>query len=269
MIIKLLKYSIIQAFQFKIALLGAVATQCLWAFLKIVILASCFQNSTTIGENGVSLPEAVGYVWIGQAFFRLIPLQGEVVLQSQIKDGSIIYLLSKPLHIYKIFFIKVLTFLTVDIFTRCIPLLLVALTFSFIVPQWGLRYTLGYTNTYAFFMTTISALLLSCSIITLVTTCSFLTISSDGINTFLPPLALISTGILVPLPLYPDWLKSICEWLPFSGILHFPALVFLNKLDHVEIFQALIYQACWSAGLILLGNRILKSGISRMTYQGG
>ncbi|MEP6863008.1 MAG: hypothetical protein ABJE66_20445 [Deltaproteobacteria bacterium] len=51
-------------------------------------------------------------------------------------------------------------------------------------------------------------------------------ISGEGVPMLIATFATMFGGLVIPLPLFPDWLKPVLYALPFAGVLDLPARVF-------------------------------------------
>ena len=81
-------------------------------------------------------------------------------------------------------------------------------------------------------------------------------------------LALLS-GALVPLDIYPEPLRSIALWLPFQGLSHFPADLFVERLALGELWRPFALQVGWVVALWLLGRAAWRGGTRAIVIQGG
>jgi ABC-2 type transport system permease protein len=95
------------------------------------------------------------------------------------------------------------------------------------------------------------------------------TISGEGINSILPPIITIFSGMIVPLPLFPEWIKPIFNALPFSGLLDKPFRLFTGNLPPNTVFSVLLHQFFWIVVIVILGRLLVKRGVSKLVIQGG
>src|SRR3712207_4305399 len=90
------------------------------------------------------------------------------------------------------------------------------------------------------------------------------TISGEGINNFLPTFIMIFSGMIVPLPLFPDWIKPILNALPFSGLVDKPFRLFTGNLSADILFNVVLHQFLWIVILITLGRLLVHRGIRKL-----
>ena len=63
-------------------------------------------------------------------------------------------------------------------------------------------------------------------------------------------------GLILPLWFYPDWLRAICEFLPFQFVFFIPLEIYLGRIYGTEIFFVFAMQLFWIA-LLFLCERVL------------
>jgi ABC-2 type transport system permease protein len=126
-------------------------------------------------------------------------------------------------------------------------------------PQAALLWLLG----------TAGALALAASVSALMTISLLWTISGEGINRLVPSALFIFSGLVVPLPLFPDFLQPLVQSLPFRGLADTPYRLYLGLLTGREALHALAHQAVWTLALMALGAALLRRGLRRLVVQGG
>lgn len=89
-----------------------------------------------------------------------------------------------------------------------------------------------------------------------------LLILRDGIASFF-------SGLMIPLPVLPQWLQDVAAALPFGQILHTPVSIITGVIPVSEAPRALVGQLCWLVGLILLSRPLFHLAVRRVTVQGG
>ncbi len=77
------------------------------------------------------------------------------------------------------------------------------------------------------------------------------------------------SGLLIPISFFPEIFQKIFAVLPFQHISYTPVLIFLGKLNGVEIAQALALQVFWVAVLLALGDALWRWSSRKITIQGG
>jgi len=98
---------------------------------------------------------------------------------------------------------------------------------------------------------------------------SFRTLNWLGLMWLESALVGILSGALVPLDLYPDWLRSVALLLPFHGIIHTPLSIYLGDLQGLALLKALGLQAAWVVGLWVLVRRLWAPSLQALVVQRG
>jgi len=121
----------------------------------------------------------------------------------------------------------------------------------------------------AWALATIAALLLSCVLSTLMSISLLWTISGEGVGRLTLAASYLLSGVLVPLPLYPDWTQSVLAALPFRGLMDIPFRLYMGHIPPEEVLQLLGHQLGWTLAFIVLGRWLLTRATRRIVIQGG
>ena len=113
------------------------------------------------------------------------------------------------------------------------------------------------------------ALLLTSAISTLGSILLLWTIAGEGINQLMNILIKIFSGLIVPLPFFPDWFKSVLNFLPFRDLVDVPIQLYVGHIPTSELGAALLHQLAWIVIFIIFGRLILALGTRRLVIQGG
>ncbi|OYE05807.1 ABC transporter permease [Nostoc sp. 'Peltigera membranacea cyanobiont' 232] len=256
--------------QYRTAALAGVVTQLFWGLVKVMVLQAFFTHTTS--AQPITFQQAVGYIWLGQAFLMaIVPWGGDRDIQELIRTGAVGYDLLRPTDLYNFWFTRALALRIAPLILRAIPLLCVT---SFIFPifgldEWSLSVPPTFASFLAFFLSFIDAIFLSSALTMLLTVSMMWTISGEGINNVLPTLIIVLSGMIVPLPLFPEWSKPFLNALPFSGLIDKPFRLFTGNLQPNALFNILLHQTFWIIIIIILGRVIVKHGIKKLVIQGG
>jgi ABC-2 type transport system permease protein len=77
------------------------------------------------------------------------------------------------------------------------------------------------------------------------------------------------SGQIVPLWLFPDFLRKFSEVLPFQAIYYIPMSIYIKRLSGTSALQALGLQAFWTIVLVFCARWAWKQVHNRLTVQGG
>lgn len=77
------------------------------------------------------------------------------------------------------------------------------------------------------------------------------------------------SGHMLPLDMFPGWLISIVQYLPFKYLAYFPATTMLGRYTHQELMLEMGVQIAWVAGLLVLNRIVYNRGVRRYAAHGG
>ncbi|HJD37569.1 MAG TPA: ABC-2 family transporter protein [Candidatus Blautia ornithocaccae] len=77
------------------------------------------------------------------------------------------------------------------------------------------------------------------------------------------------SGALIPLAMFPDFIRTVIDRLPFSGIVYVPCSIFIGTFPMRECFEALFFQILWNVLLFLAGSIFWKKASSVISVYGG
>ncbi len=89
-----------------------------------------------------------------------------------------------------------------------------------------------------------------------------LLILRDGIISFF-------SGYVIPLAMFPDWLKRVAAFLPFGQMLDTPVMIVTGGLPISAVPKALLTQVLWLIGLALISRPAFQWAVRKVTVQGG
>ena len=76
-------------------------------------------------------------------------------------------------------------------------------------------------------------------------------------------------GQMIPLWLFPDFLRNLAEVLPFKSIYYIPSSIYIGTFSGAAALQNLGFQALWAAALTLLARLAWSRMQKRLIVQGG
>lgn len=251
-------------FQYRIAAMAGLVTQWVFGFIMISVL-SAFYGSTT-AEQPMTLAQTVTYTWLGQAMLGTLPWNIDGETGNSIRNGTIAYDLTRPLDLYTHWFARLVAHRTAPTLLKAIPMFLIA---TFLMPaQFAMQWPAP-ASFFSWLLSIVGVLVLSCSITALMQTSLFWTVTGDGVTRIVPHIVTLFSGMVIPLPLMPDWLQKFLHYQPFSGLVSTPSLLFCEVLPPGAVWETLALQLTWSAVFIVCGRFALQRGLNRLTVAGG
>ena len=77
------------------------------------------------------------------------------------------------------------------------------------------------------------------------------------------------SGLLVPMTMFPPAARTVLSYLPFQHIAYTPLLIYLGKLEGMEIAAAVVVQALWAIVILACGARFWIFMARKLTIHGG
>ena len=247
--------------QYRAAAVAGFTTQIFWGFIRVMIFEAFFRSSTA--EQPMTVDEVTTYVWLGQAFIALLPWNTDRELHNLIRSGHVGYELLRPVDLYNLWLARALAYRTAPTLLRAVPLLALALLF------FGMDLPASPAAGAAFVVSMMGALLISSAFTTLINVTMMWTVSGQGTAIMAGIAVTFLTGMVVPIPFFPDWAQAIINVLPFRGIVDTPYRIYLGHIPTSDVALHLGHQLAWAAGLVLIGRWVLSRGLRRLVMQGG
>ncbi len=255
--------------QYRAAAFAGFATQLFWGAIRLIILAAFFAAATE--PQPMNLTQVVASVWLGQALLGMLPWNIDADFRQQVRDGTVAYDLLRPLDLYAYWFGRTLAFRIAVPTLRGIPMVLFAMILLPVagLSDWALIPPPSAAAFAGFAVAVVLAALLATAVTLLAHISLLWTISGVGMDRILTVLVTIFSGLIVPLPLFPDWLQPFLDWQPFRGLADVPYRIYSGNIPPGEIVPELVFILVWTVALVVLGRLILRRGVRRMVVQGG
>jgi len=109
--------------QYRAAAIAGFVTQCWWGGIKVMVLTAFFAASS---GAPMSLPQAIDYVWLGQALFTMLPWSGDPDVARMVRTGDVAYERLRPLDTYAFWYSRAVARRTANPTLRALPMLLTA-----------------------------------------------------------------------------------------------------------------------------------------------
>jgi ABC-2 type transport system permease protein len=255
--------------QYRAAAFAGFATQLFWGSIKLMILGAFFAVSTA--DVPMSLPEVVAYVWLGQALLGLLPWTVDPELQEKMLSGGVAYELLKPVDLYGFWFARTVALRTATATLRSVPMFLaVGLLLPLLgLDAWALSAPPSWWSTLAFVVSITATVLLASAITMVLHVALIWTLSGRGFNAMMAGVVMFFSGMIVPLPLFPDWLQPLLYWQPFRGLADVPFRIYSGHIAVSEAGLEILLQLSWTAIIVAIGYAVLGYAQRRLVVQGG
>jgi len=234
-----------------------------FVILILFIFTNLWQAIYTPGQiiAGYTIVMMMWYMVMTEAIVTASPSNILEEIGEEIRSGEIANYLNKPYHYIPY---KIATSLGPALFKFTSTLILGVIIVSVLLGTLKI-------NLLTLPLTLISAIL---GIILSITMMSFLGMfafwfeDSKSLYLIYQKTIFILGGMLIPLELYPVWLKGILHILPFSSAAYAPAKLFVN-FTMTGFGKTIIMQTIWITIFVILTYIIYKIGEKRVSINGG
>jgi ABC-2 type transport system permease protein len=113
------------------------------------------------------------------------------------------------------------------------------------------------------------AFLLSAAITTFAHIALLWTLSGEGVQRILPAFVIVCSGMVVPLPFFPEWAQPILRALPFRALCDVPYRIYTGHIASAEAAPEIAVALAWTLALVIAGRALLVRGARRVVVQGG
>lgn len=247
--------------QYRAAAIAGIGTQLFFGFVRVMIFMAFYRSAG--GEQPMTQEQVISYIWLGQAFLLLAMFGVENEIAAMIRSGAVVYELVRPVDLFWMWYSRCVAARFAPTLLRAIPQLLIAWAVL------GLQFPASAGAAVMFLLALAGSLALAAAL-TLIFTLSLLwTISGEGISRIGPTVVMFFSGMIVPLPLFPEWMQPLIRAMPFRGLMDVPFRLYLGQMPWQEGLAALAQQWVWVALLLMLGRWMLARGLRRLVVQGG
>jgi viologen exporter family transport system permease protein len=216
--------------------------------------------------GGYDVTDAVTYVWIGQALLMTVALWGGGTtddLAERIRTGDVAIDLYRPVGLIGWYLAGDLGRAAYHFLARGIgPTVLGILLFHITLPD-------GPVAGLAFLVSLALAVVTSFAIRFLVACSAFWLLDQTGIRTMSGLVAIFLSGMVLPLVIFPEPLRSIAYALPWASYLQTPADIWLGHRTGTALVAALALQLLWIAVLLTICQAVLGAATRKVVVQGG
>lgn len=254
--------------QYRAAAVAGLWTQVFFGMV-IIMVFEAFYSSTELPQP-MGFLQLVSYVWLGQALLALLPWNPDTEVRAMVRSGAVAYELCRPVDLYTLWFMRAMAWRTAPTILRAVPMAVIAMAVFPIIglEEWSLRPP-SLESGLAFAAALACALLLSSALTTLINITLLWTISADGAYILLTTAVTLFSGMIIPLPLFPDWAQPVITALPFAGLVDLPYRLYTGHIAASDAPSVFARQVFWIIVLVALGRWLLARGMRKVVVQGG
>ena len=247
--------------QYRGAVLGGVICQVFFGLILVAVYRAMYAGK----PQAFPLSHITSYVWLQQAFFRML-LASDPELLDKIRTGSIAYDLCRPLNLYGFYYVRIMAQKMTGSVLRALPMLAIA---ALLPEDWGLCLPAS-----------VPALLLALLALTLGLFCvsalenvtmafTMRTLDPRGMQGLLNLLMMTLSGNILPLTLFPDSWQRVITLLPYAQLLDTPIRLYTGEYALSAAPGALLIQAAWTVLLVFIGCAFWRTNQRKLVIQGG
>lgn len=248
--------------QYRAAFLSGFVTQLFFGFILVFLYRALYQGGS---EQSVSMVNIASYVWLQQAFFRMV-LNNDSDLNQTIVTGGMAYQLCRPVSQYGYWFMHTLSQRLTGSLMRALPMLAVA---ALLPAGIGLAMPTSAPAMLLFLLSLTLGLLNACAISNICSAITLRTLDTRGISAMINLVQLTFSGNLLPLTLFPDAWQNFLFYTPFAQMLDAPIRLYTGEYALVQAPLLLCVQLLWLCALAALGAAMWKQNLRRIVVQGG
>ncbi len=124
-------------------------------------------------------------------------------------------------------------------------------------------------NALAFLVSVPLAVVVSFALRFLVACSAFWLLDAQGLKVLSDAVSIFLSGMMLPLVLFPGWLGTMAEVLPWAALMQVPADMWLGRHEGAAILASLGFQAAWAVVLLGLCQLVLRAATRKVVVQGG
>lgn len=246
---------------YRAAALAGLVTNFFFGLLRVAVLLALYGPRQEV--EGITVAGVITYMALTQAVIAYLSMFGWYDLMQSVYSGEVATDLLKPIGLFTFWLAQDAGRALLNLLLRGVTIMLVfALMFDLTYPQTAVQWL-------ALLLSIILSWLVSFAWRFLVNLPAFWTPNARGIMRFGFVLSWFCSGFLMPLRFLPDWVQRLTALTPFPHMLNTVVEVYLGVLDGPALAQALLLQAAWAVGLVVMGQWALRTGVRRLVILGG
>lgn len=253
------RYSTYQA-----ATLAGIFTNSVFGIIGSFAYLALWRANANAG--GYDSGDAVTYVWLGQALLMTVAVWGGGTtddLAERIRTGDVAIDLYRPIGLVQ-------WYLAGDLGRACYHLLTRGLAPTVVgAVLFDLKAPASPAALLGFVLAVPLAVVVSFGIRFLVASSAFWLLDQSGVKVMSGAFAIFFSGLMLPLVLFPGWLGTLAQALPWAAFIQVPADIWLGKRTGGDLVMALGFQVLWAVVLLGCCRLVLGAATRKVVVQGG
>lgn len=246
---------------YRAATAAGIFTNTVFALLNAAVLVAVMRSRGEV--NGFGSRDALTFVFCAQGLLMVSGAMGGTELADRITSGDVVVDLYRPLDLQWTWLADAVGRSAFYVVFRGVPPVLVgSLLFDLALPSSPGRWAV-------FAVSVVLAVVIGFAYRFLLQSMAFWLLDVRGPNQIGWMVAQFLAGMVVPVFLFPEPLRSIALALPFVGMVELPAEIFVGKHPGVDVLSVLAHQAVWAVVLLVAGRIVLRRAVRKVVVQGG
>ncbi|WP_238652530.1 ABC transporter permease [Paenibacillus piscarius] len=257
-----------EGLQYRVSAISGTMVSVFWALIECVLFTVFYTYSEngSWNNNGLSLQQAISYVWLAQGLFVLQSMSIDGEIMGKINNGDVGIELCRPMNLYTHWFVKSSAGKLGTSWMRGMSTVLAGL----LMPA---GYALGGPASlpalFCFLLSVVMAFVL-CSAFAMLVTAIRLNITwGDGPTYMLLLVSGVLSGTYLPLRLWPESMQTFLYLQPFGGFADIPLQLYIGSVAPAAALPGIGMQLLWSLIFIAAGRMIMKRRLHSIIVQGG
>ena len=249
---------------YRAATLAGIFTNSVFGLIFTYTYLALWHENPTAG--GYDASDAVTFVWLGQALLMTVALWGGGTtddLSERIRTGDVAIDLYRPTGLVGWYLAGDLGRAAYHLVTRGLGPTFIGLIFFHI------RLPPSPLDAAAFMVSLVLAVVVSFGLRFVVASSAFWLLDASGARFLSGAFAIFFSGMMLPLVLFPGWLGTLAQTLPWSAIIQVPNDIWLGQYDGWALLGALGFQVLWVVLLLGLCEGVLRAATRKVVVQGG
>ncbi|WP_410771682.1 ABC transporter permease [Fontibacillus sp. BL9] len=232
-------------------------------FRMLIIYAfwhAVFENRTTVGD--MSLQAMITYTMLATLLNNYMSGVGSQ-LANQVRDGSVAIELMRPYNLLDKLVALDLGSKISGTIRETLPMLLIAYLFL------GVSAPASWEAVPMFLLSALLGILIGTQLDLIIGIMAFWLDYVWGLRVLSGAITLFFTGALVPISMFPEWLRVLSGFMPFQSMVFVPVSIYTGQLSGLAALQALGVQLAWLVGIIAVMRTVWSFAIRKVTIFGG
>lgn len=262
---KLVKINMQEELSYKSAFISGIICQFAFGFMNVILYCAYFESGSV---QPLTLSQTVSYIWLQQAFFAIFCYSdtNRVKITKKILSGDVAYQLLKPINLYDYWYFDTVGRTLAMVSLRFLPIIAV----SAILPA---PFNLSLPISVCGFVLFLVSLAIGTFLVVAIKMFAYLavlyTMDAKGVFALTMSVCSLLAGAVVPIPLMPDVLQKILNFLPFRYASDLPYRIYIGSINTTDALVQIGIQIFWLAFMIALGRVLLTHKSKKLVVQGG